>query len=126
MTDKNKMRVLTCIVCPNGCEITAVLDENGGVASLSGALCKRGEAYAAQEIVSPMRTISSSVRVLGGAAPMVSVRLNRPVPKAEIFHVMEAIRALEISAPVSAGEVLIADVLGLGSDVIATKHIAKA
>ena len=121
MTDKNKTRVLTCIVCPNGCEITAVLDENGGVASLSGALCKRGEAYAAQEIVSPMRTISRSVRVLGGAEPLV-----RPVPKAEIFHVMEAIRALEISAPVSAGDVLIADVLGLGSDVIATKHIAKA
>ena len=121
MTDKNKTRALTCIVCPNGCEITAALDENGGVASLSGALCPRGEAYARQEIISPMRTISSSVRVVGGEMPLVSVRLNRPVPKAEIMNVMAEIRAAGLHAPVRAGQVVIENVLGLGSDVIATR-----
>ncbi|MBP3657060.1 MAG: DUF1667 domain-containing protein [Clostridia bacterium] len=116
-------RSLTCIVCPNGCTITAELDEHGAVCALSGAACPRGEAYARQEIERPMRMIASSVRVTGGAAPLVSVRMTKPIPKGEIMRVMEAIRSASVPAPVAAGDVIIADVLGLGSDVIATRSI---
>jgi len=118
-----EIREMTCIVCPNGCRLTAQIGENGEILSIDGALCKRGEAYARQEIISPMRTISSSVRVMGGELPLASVRLNRPVPKKDIFRVMDEIRGVSLLAPVKAGTVVIADVLGLGSDVIATKDV---
>lgn len=114
----------TCIVCPNGCELEAEY-EGAQVRSVTGNLCPKGEAYATQELVSPRRTIASSVRVLGGTLPLVSVRLTSPIPKARIFDVMRLINGQTLTAPVHIGDVVIKNVLGLDSDVIATKNIEK-
>lgn len=118
------VRTFTCIMCPNGCEIETVI-EDGKVISAKGNLCKRGAEYAEQEVVDPKRTIASSVLVKNGELPLVSVRLNRAVPKARIFDVMKEIAAASLEAPVHMGDVVIADVLELGSDVIATKDVRK-
>ena len=117
-------RNMTCIVCPNGCELEVEI-ENGKFVSVSGNLCPRGAQYAAQEVEAPKRTIASSVTVKNGTLPLVSVRLNRPVPKEKIFDVMAEIRKISLEAPVHAGTVVIEDVLGLGSDVIVTKNVDK-
>lgn len=118
----------TCIVCPNGCTITAEYDrsETGEIyiAEITGNTCRKGEEYARQEIIAPMRTIASSVLVQGGNCPLVCVRLNRPVPKDRIFDVMNEIRSVRMEAPVTAGQVVITNVLGLGSDVIATRSVS--
>ena len=45
----------TCIVCPNGCEIEAEV-ENGQVISVTGHTCPRGEQYVRQELTAPRRT----------------------------------------------------------------------
>ena len=119
------IRELTCVVCPNGCSLTLTPGPDGGDPVVGGALCPRGEAYARQEMACPMRTMASSVRVCGGDMPLVSVRLNRPVPLAAVPRVMEAIRDLSVQAPVAIGDVLLADVTGSGSDVIATRHVKK-
>ena len=50
----------TCIVCPNGCEIEAEV-ENGQVISVTGHTCPRGEQYVRQELTAPRRTIASIV-----------------------------------------------------------------
>ena len=42
----------TCIVCPNGCEIEAEV-ENGQVISVTGQTCPRGEQYVRQELTAP-------------------------------------------------------------------------
>ncbi len=119
-------RIFTCIVCPNGCEITADYEENEGavnVTAVDGNLCRRGKEYVAQELTDPRRTIASSVRVDSGEFPLVSVRLTEPVPKNRIFDVMEEIRKCSVTAPVKTGTVLIHNILGLGSDVIITKDV---
>ena len=59
----------TCIVCPNGCEIEAEV-ENGQVISVTGHTCPRGEQYVRQELTAPRRTIASSVLVKGGELPV--------------------------------------------------------
>ena len=117
-------RMLTCIVCPNGCELS-VEQEKSGEISVYGASCPRGESYARQELLHPMRTVSSSVLVLGGNVPLVSVRLNRPVPKEKIPDIMHVIHGLKIRAPIRMGEVLVPDILGLNSDVIATASVLE-
>ena len=66
----------TCIVCPNGCEIEAEV-ENGQVISVTGQTCPRGEQYVRQELTAPRRTIASSVLVKGGELPVTSVRLTK-------------------------------------------------
>lgn len=118
------LREFTCIVCPNGCDITAGF-ENGEIRSVTGAACQRGEAYVRQELTDPRRTIASSVVVKGGVLPLVSVRLDAPAPKDRIFDVMEEIRKVELAAPVRIGDIAIADVLGLGCNVVVTKNIDR-
>lgn len=118
------VRTFTCIMCPNGCDIEAVI-EDGNVISMEGNLCKRGAEYVEQEIVDPKRTIASSVLVKHGELPLVSVRLDRPIPKDRIFDVMKEIAAVSLEAPVAMGDVVIENVLGLGSNVIATKNVGR-
>ena len=119
------LREFTCIVCPNGCDITADM-ESGEIRSVTGAACERGEAYVRQELTDPRRTIASSVAVRGGTLPLISVRLDAPVPKNRIFDVMEEIRKIQLTAPVRIGDIAIADVLGLGCNVVVTKNMEKA
>lgn len=116
------LRKFTCIVCPNGCEIEVRTDE-AGERVVTGALCPKGEAYVNQELVNPQRTIATSVLVKGGVLPLASVRLTAPVPKERLFDVMAEIKSLSVEAPVTAGTILIKNVLGFDSDVIVTKHV---
>lgn len=118
-------REFTCIICPNGCEIEATV-ENGRLVAAAGAACPRGRDYVQQELTAPRRTIASSVPVRNGELPLASVRLDAPVPKERIMDVMREIRGIRLDAPVYAGTVVIGNVLGLGSNVIITKdvHIA--
>lgn len=54
---------------------------------------------------------------------LASVRLSAPIPKAKIFDVMNEIRKVKRTAPVHEGEVVIENVLGLGSNVIVTRTV---
>ena len=113
------LRTFTCIMCPQGCDITAELEENQGkmeILSICGNKCPKGKAYVTQELIAPMRNIATSVLVTGGELPLASVRL---------FDVMAEIRKVHLNAPVIEGEVVIANVLGLESDVILTRSVDK-
>ena len=112
----------TCICCPLGCRIEVALDENGQVSEVSGYTCKRGADYAAQEAVAPERMVTAVLCVSGCLEP-VSVKTQRPVPKAALQDVLSADAALRLDAPVAAGDVLIEDVCGTGVAVVATKSV---
>ena len=115
-------RTFTCIVCPNGCEIEAEY-EGTEVRSVTGNLCPKGKKCVTQELVDPRRTIATSVKVLGGSLPLASVRLTNAIPKDRIFDAMEAINRQTLTAPVRIGDIVIKNILGLDSDVIATRNI---
>ena len=116
-------RILTCIGCPLGCAITAVPGAEGF--DISGYTCKRGLEYAKKELTRPERTVTSTVRVSGGKANVVSVRTATDIPKDAIFTVMEAINALVVPAPVKIGDVLCENIAGTGVALTATKAVAK-
>ena len=82
-------RILTCIVCPKGCEMTVSFDGEGNIDKIAGYTCKRGEAYARTECMHPMRTVTTTVKTAGGQP--VSVKTAEPVPKEEVFAVMKQI-----------------------------------
>ena len=116
-----KTELITCINCPMGCRMEVTL-EDGAVISVKVNTCKRGETYAHQECTQPLRMITAVAPVKNSAAP-VSLKTRTPIPKAKITECMRAIDALELEAPIHAGDVLIADVVGTGVDVIATKSV---
>lgn len=116
-----KQQVITCINCPVGCRMTVTLEENQ-VSLVEGNACKRGETYAKQECVAPMRIITASVPVEGRSEP-VSVKTSTPVPKERIASCMQAILEKVFFPPIHAGDVLIENVCGTGADVVATRHV---
>lgn len=116
------LKKYTCIVCPNGCDITVNI-EAGKMLSMEGEGCKRGYDYVKQELTNPERNIASSILLEGGSLPLVSVRLSKSIPKEKISEVMAVIRKIHLKAPVSIGQIAIPNVLGLGSDVIVTKNV---
>ena len=116
-----KQQVITCINCPVGCRMTVTLEDDQ-VTVVEGNACKRGEAYARQECVAPMRMITASAPVEGRSMP-VSVKTSAPVPKGMIAACMQAILNAAFVPPIKAGDVLILDVCGTGADVVATRHV---
>ena len=114
-------QAITCINCPVGCRMQVTV-ENGVVTSVKGNSCKRGDTYARQECVAPMRMVTAVVTLHNRKTPL-SVKTCTPIPKEAIFDCMRAIQQAEPSAPVRIGQVVCPNVCGTGVDVIATKNI---
>lgn len=113
--------VITCINCPMGCRME-VTHEGEQVLSVTGNTCKRGDAYARQECVKPLRMVTAVAKVRDRDMP-VSVKTREPIPKKDIDACMRAIMETPFAAPIAAGDVLIENVCGTGVDVIATKAV---
>ena len=112
-------REMICIICPRGCRLT--VDEE--TLEVKGNSCPRGAEYGRNEVTSPTRTVTGSVRVEGGVHPMLAVRTNRPVPKDKMADIMKALHSAKAVSPVKRGEVIIKDVCGTGADIIASRDI---
>lgn len=119
------IRELTCISCPLGCPLKVELDEQGNVVAVTGNTCKRGAEYGRLEVTAPVRMVTSTVRVVGGNAPVVPVRTQNSIPKEKIFDCMEEIRAAAVTAPVALGDVVIENVAGTGVSVIAARSVEE-
>jgi len=122
MKDK---KVLICVTCPMGCSLDATL-EDGQVVAVEGQGCKRGLAYARDEITNPRRVLTTTVRVQAGRHPLLPVYTDGPFPKAQIFALLDELRQVTVSAPVQAGQVILSDALGTGIQVLASRDMPPA
>lgn len=105
----------TCIVCPIGCTLSAEID-GGVVKEVSGNTCKRGEVYAVNECINPVRTVTSTVKCEDGS--VLPVKTESPIAKDRVFEAMEIINNFVAPLPISIGDVIIEDVCG--SKLVAT------
>ena len=119
----NDIRNLTCIGCPMGCALTVTM-ENGSVVKVEGNTCKRGDTYARREVTNPTRILTTTLPVSGGSAPTVAVKTAGEVPKAMLLECVQAIKALTLTAPVTAGQVVCSNLCGTGVDLIAVKAVS--
>lgn len=116
-------RELICIGCPLGCAVTVEMDTDGTIVNVTGNTCKRGEDYARKEVTNPTRIVTSTVKVCGGNLAMVSGKTEHDIPKGKIFDCVEALKGVEVKAPVHIGDVLVENVAGTGVNFVATKEI---
>ncbi len=121
-----KEQTITCTVCPKGCRVTVTYDDNGEVKKITGNSCSRGEKYARNELVDPKRVLTSTVRVVGGVKPVVSVKTDAPVSLKKMMECMTAINTLRPNAPVKMGEVLMQNIAGTSANVVATSETETA
>lgn len=110
---------LICICCPNGCHLKVNADEK----RVEGNKCKRGIEYGINEVTSPVRVITSTVKVENGAHKVVPVKTQSAIPKSLNFKCIEEINKVHVKAPVKIGEVIIKNLLDTGVDVIATRNV---
>jgi len=115
---------LICITCPVGCRLEVTVEDNK-VVGVEGQGCKRGLAYAQDEITDPRRVVTTTVRVRGGLHPLLPVYTARPFSKHSIFALLHELRQITIAAPARAGRVILADALGTGVDVLASRDMPE-
>lgn len=112
-------RNLTCIICPRGCALTAEISDRG--VTVTGHTCPKGEEYAINECLHPMRTVTATVLVSNRPNTMVSVKTAQPVPKERMMDVMALLRQTQAEAPVAIGDVVLTDVFG--TEIVITKNV---
>ena len=117
-------RELICISCPMGCRLTVKLEGNE-VVSVTGNTCPRGEEYARKECTNPERILTSTVKINGAVHRVLPVITDREIPLGKLFEAMEAIRKVEVDAPVKEGDILIENILGTGANVIASRSMER-
>lgn len=118
------MEKLVCVLCPMGCKIRYKAVD-GKIVSVEGNRCPRGIAYLEDELREPKRIVPTSVKILNGEMPLVSVKTSKPIPKRLIPQFMDLIKKVEVEAPVNVGDVILKNVLDSGADVVATRSVKR-
>jgi CxxC motif-containing protein len=119
-----------------------------GTLAVSGNRCPRGVAYAVEELRSPKRMVTATCRLASAAAcaesgsnsgqtahsgrkgepglcdpRRVPVRSSVPCPKERVPDLLAAIYARTVQVPVKCGDVVIANWMGTGIDVVASRSL---
>ncbi len=115
-------RILHCINCPMGCEITAEI-KDGIIKKIAGNHCQRGEVYTKEEITAPKRMLTSTVRIQNGVLPLLPVVSVHALPKEKVMECAQFLRQVTVKAPVRAGDIVAANILGLGIDIAASRDM---
>ena len=124
----NITKEVVCLQCPFACRIEVAIDkESNEIVSFKNQKCKRGEAYARQEVISPVRVLTTTVRIISEDKehPLLPVQTERPIPKELLKKAMSELAQIVLRPPVRYGDTVLPNLLGLGIDVKATFEILK-
>ncbi|MBQ4075238.1 MAG: DUF1667 domain-containing protein [Clostridia bacterium] len=114
------MKELVCIVCPKGCRLQVDVENDYAV---TGNACPRGAVYGHNEIKNPTRVLTSTVKVQGGLYRRCPVKSDIAVPKGKLMEIVTLLNQVELTAPVSIGQVVLPHPAGTDANIIATKEM---
>jgi CxxC motif-containing protein len=113
-----------CVVCPVGCEIDVVHD-GSKIISMEGNKCEKSEEFVSQELIEPMRILTTTVRIQGSRWPVIPVRTDRAVPKRLFARIVKQLRRIKLQAPVNMLDVVVREVLHTGANIVATRTMPR-
>ena len=114
------MKHLICIGCPKGCHLS--VDEENGF-RVTGNSCPHGAEYGKAEVTHPTRVLTSTVKISGAIHRRCPVKTDRAIPKEKLFDAMHTLNGVALTSPVKRGDVVAADFLGTGANLIVTKDM---
>jgi CxxC motif-containing protein len=117
-------RHFVCVVCPVGCEIDVVHD-GSKIISMEGNKCEKSVEFVSQELVEPMRILTTTVRIEGSRWPVIPVRTDKSVPKRLFPRIMRQLRPIKLHAPVDMLDVIVRDVMRTGANIIAARSMPR-
>ena len=98
--------------------------EKDGKIEVTGATCKKGVAFAENELKNPTRSIASTVKTIFPDCPYVSVKTDGELPKEQIMQAMEKINGVTLKKRLPIGGVVLKNVFGV--NIVATSDMAEA
>ena len=114
-------KYLVCTACPLGCSLQVV--QNGEKFQILGARCKRGYQYGQDEAISPKRIVTTTILIKNGTIRRLPVRTAHPFPLKRIIELVNSLSRIEVEAPIQRGQIIVANCLGEGIDLIATRTV---
>ena len=118
------MKELICINCPMGCHLK-VDDSDKSNIIVEGNTCPRGKTYGINEVLHPLRMVTSSVRVLNGINNVVSIKTKEAIPKELIFEALNKLKEIEVEAPIKIGDIIVKNILNTNVDIVATSNVER-
>ena len=112
-----------CIACPNSCRLTVW--EEGGKITVEGASCPRGREHGIREYTDPHRMLTATVVIDGAAERRLPVRSREEIPKTKLEACLKELYRLRVQAPVRMGDVIVKNIGGTGTDVIASRSMDR-
>lgn len=116
---------LVCVNCPKGCNVTVQL-EGDEVKDVQGYGCKEGLNYARQEVIRPMRILTSTVRIEGALSRVIPVITDGEIPLEMWQEAMAKIKTIKVQAPIAVNQIIVADFLGTGVNLVSSRTMRKA
>lgn len=112
---------IVCTVCPASCRLT-VREENGAIV-VEGYGCRRGLEHGINEYAHPMRVLTTTVAIHGGALPRLPVISRGEIPKAKLRECLAALYRVRVDAPVKCDDVIVENICGTGADIVASRSM---
>ena len=109
---------LICIACPRGCTLTVTIADATNIIEVSGNSCPKGISYGKQEVLCPMRTLTTTVACKRARRNEETMEFGEPefirlpettgceIPLEEMKSMIEKIRTITASTPVRYGDCL--------------------
>ena len=114
---------LICISCPLGCRLIATVDSDTNTVILEGNKCPRGEIYGKEELLTPKRIVTATVKIKSNSINRIPVKTNKPIKKELINDLLEFLYKIEVEPPKKIGDKLVMDYKNSGVDVIFTRNV---
>ncbi|MDJ0665110.1 MAG: DUF1667 domain-containing protein [Acidimicrobiia bacterium] len=124
--DVSKTTQYLCIGCPLGCRLEVDEGPVGDIVEIRGFSCRKGKTFAEREHTDPRRMITTTVGVTGGLWARLPVHATEEMPKQLMWDVIEALRRVTVTAPISVGDVIVPGILGTDVDVVASRDMPAA
>ncbi len=115
---------LVCVNCPMGCHINVEMDGKE-IISIFGNRCPRGEKYARQESIEPMRILTTTIKVEDGIYRVLPVITSSEIPLAIMEDAMDELRKVCVKAPVRENQVILENLCNTGVSVIASRCMER-
>lgn len=116
-----QIRELVCIICPMECKL--LVEKKDNKITVSGNSCKRGENYGINEVQSPKRVLTSTVKVINSKQKRLPVKTTDAIPKEMLFNAMKEINKIEVKSPMNMGDIIKENFLSTKTNLVCTKTI---
>lgn len=116
MNDSDKKKKINCHGCSNGCRLIVLEDEYG--VQVFGNHCRKGEIIGKESYRDRMPAVFCGRVRVRGRLRRRRVCTSAPVEADRHSELRALIKSMEIDPETTPGQILAADILGLGVDLL--------